>query len=312
MDGSPLAAGFIFRYHNLEQAHNITWPSNKCFICFCCESLFLTAMRSTRLPGLFVDKRTVFSEYLQREVKLDFFVPQDITGRSDMDLLLINDGQHLHEMGLDRMLSELYAAGRIGPLFCAGIHAGPDRKMEYGVSSQPDYEGRGGKAGAYTSFILQELLPYISDQFRIKSYKEKAFAGFSLGALMALDIVLNHAPLFSRAGLFSGSFWWRSLEQQHRDYNDDQHRIMQQVIRNGPYQPGLKFFFQCGNMDETLDRNNNGIIDSIDDTLDVIKELVAKGYDREKDIFYLEMPDGKHDIATWARAMPVFLEWIQG
>ena len=26
-----------------------------------------------------------------------------------------------------------------------------------------------------------------------------------------------------------------------------------------------------------MDRNNNGIIDSIDDTLDMIKELVAKG-----------------------------------
>ncbi len=87
---------------------------------------------------------------------------------------------------------------------------------------------------------------------------------------------------------------------------------MQQVIRNGKYHRGLKFFFQCGNMDETMDRNNNGIIDSIDDTLDIIKELEAKGYDREKDIEYLEMSDGKHDIATWGRAMPEFLKWGWG
>jgi hypothetical protein len=84
---------------------------------------------------------------------------------------------------------------------------------------------------------------------------------------------------------------------------------MQQQVRNGEYHPGLKFFFQCGNMDETKDRNHNGIIDSIDDTLDLIKELEAKGYDLERDIRYLELTDGRHDVPTWARAMPAFLKW---
>ena len=62
-------------------------------------------------------------------------------------------------------------------------------------------------------------------------------------------------------------------------------------------------------MDETKDRNQNGIIDSIEDTLDLIKELVAKGYDPAKDIYYTEMKEGRHDIATWAKAMPEFLKW---
>ena len=129
---------------------------------------------------------------------------------------------------------------------------------------------------------------------------------------MALDIVWNHPGKFSKAGLFSGSFWWRSVDQTEPHYDDNLHRIIHQEIKNGSYHRGMKFFFQCGNMDETMDRNNNGIIDSIDDTLDLIKELEQKGYDREKDIYYLEMADGKHDIATWARAMPVFLKWGWG
>jgi hypothetical protein len=64
-------------------------------------------------------------------------------------------------------------------------------------------------------------------------------------------------------------------------------------------------------MDETMDRNNNGIIDSIDDTLDLIKELERKGY-RKEDITYLEFANGKHDIPTWAKAMPEFLKWGWG
>ena len=61
-----------------------------------------------------------------------------------------------------------------------------------------------------------------------------------------------------------------------------------------------------------MDRNQNGIIDSIDDTLDLIKELEAKGYSAPREIFYLEMPEGKHDIPTWSLAMPVFLQWAFG
>jgi len=33
---------------------------------------------------------------------------------------------------------------------------------------------------------------------------------------------------------------------------------------------------------------------------------------RKKDILYLEMPDGNHDVQTWKQAMPEFLKWSWG
>ncbi|MEY3178332.1 MAG: hypothetical protein RJB42_573, partial [Bacteroidota bacterium] len=54
----------------------------------------------------------------------------------------------------------------------------------------------------------------------------------------------------------------------------------------------------------------NGIIDSIDDTLGIIDELVNVGYNRTDQITYLELEDGKHDVETWARVMPVYLKWL--
>ena len=87
---------------------------------------------------------------------------------------------------------------------------------------------------------------------------------------------------------------------------------MHQQIREGKYAPWLKFFLQCGALDELKDRNKNGIIDSIDDTLDIIKELEAKGYNKDSDIHYLELADGHHDVFTWGRAMPEFLKWGWG
>ncbi|HWJ91386.1 MAG TPA: hypothetical protein VNR87_09760, partial [Flavisolibacter sp.] len=93
---------------------------------------------------------------------------------------------------------------------------------------------------------------------------------------------------------------------------DDRDRIMPAQIRKGNYRPGLRFYFSTGSLDETADRNNNGIIDSIDDTLAVIEELKKLGYDTGFDVKYVNYEDGRHDIATWARAMPAFLLWAFG
>jgi len=44
--------------------------------------------------------------------------------------------------------------------------------------------------------------------------------------------------------------------------------------------------------------------------LDIIKELEKLGFQKGKQIEYVELPDGKHDIATWKVAIPEFLQWL--
>jgi S-formylglutathione hydrolase FrmB len=182
--------------------------------------------------------------------------------------------------------------------------------MEYGTMHQADYKGRGAKAAAYTQFVFEELLPFIHTNYAVSSFREKSFAGFSMGALSAMDIVWNYPTEFRKAGLFSGSFWWRS-KSYRSGYNESTDRIMHQQIKKGAYYPWLEFFFECGALDETADRNKNGIIDSIDDTIDLIAELKNKGYSDDS-IEYLELSNGTHDVPTWARAFPNFLKWGWG
>lgn len=260
---------------------------------------------------LAVETATVKSKHLKRDVCLTVFIPGNVADPAKMSLLLINDGQDMAKMNFTDILNNLYRENAIAPVLCVAIGAGTERAQEYGIAAKKDYMGRGAKAGFYTKFILTELLPYIRTMYQVSEFKETAFAGFSLGGLTALDIVWNHPEIFSKAGIFSGSLWWRSIDQTDAAYDDDKHRIMQQEIRHSSYKPGLKFFFQCGKMDESGDRNNNGIIDSIDDTLDLIQELLAKGY-RPENISYLELDEGRHDVPTWGQAMPVFLKWGWG
>lgn len=271
------------------------------------ESLTFERMQVAELKTVTVATLQFPSRFLNRSVTVDFYLPKDWAYATKVSLLLINDGQDLAVMDFSAMLDALLQEGRLQPVLCVGLHAGAERKMEYGTASQPDYDGRGAKARWHEQFVLQELLPYIQHTYHVITFEQLAFAGFSLGGLMALDMVWNHPHFFSVAAVFSGSLWWRS-KALHAGYNEATDRIMHKQIREGTYHPGQKFYFMTGSLDETSDRNSNGIIDSIDDTLDLIGELKKLGY-TDNEIYYINYEDGKHDVATWSRAMPHFLLW---
>ncbi len=261
-------------------------------------------------PYLVVEQKAIPSQYLKRQVIVDCYLPKNITDPKKMSLLLINDGQDLADMHFSSLLNTLFSNDQLTPLFCIGLHTGRERKNEYGTAYVLDFEKRGAKAADYQQFILMELLPFIQNAYAIEHFKQKAICGFSLGGLSAIDTVWNHPEAFSIAGVFSGSLWWRT-KNLNEGYNEATDRIMHKKIRDGLFREGLKFYFTTGSMDETADRNNNGVIDSIDDTEALITELKLQGYSTNN-IAYINYHDGKHDVATWGRAMPAFLEWGWG
>lgn len=276
-------------------------------------SLFLKAMLLTNQitsSAIIIDQKILYSQYLEREVIVDAYLPTNISLPEQMSLLLINDGQDLPKMPFDGLLNHLITTKKIEPLICIGIHCGSDRRNEYGTAYSADYQGLGAKAGLYDKFIFDELLPFIRKTYNILNLKNKAFAGFSLGGLSAFDIVWNNASEFNKIGVFSGSLWWRK-KGYDEGYDDELDRLMHLQVRKGSFYPWLKFFIQCGTLDETADRNSNGIIDSIDDALDMIVELKVKGY-TDAHIKYLLVEDGKHDVATWGKALADFLKWGWG
>lgn len=250
------------------------------------------------------------SEFLERDVTITLLLPEGREPSEPINLLLLNDGQEAANLNLLQIIDDLYNAGAIKPTAVAAIHAGTGRLQEYGVAGKPDFKQRGSKADSYTQFIVKELLPAIKKETGIESFAITAYAGFSLGGLSAMDIAWNNPQLFDKVGVFSGSFWWRSKELG-KGYTEAD-RIMHGVIREMNSKPNLKFWLQTGTKDETADRNKNGIIDSIDDTIDIIKELEKKGYTRPVDIQYLEIVGGTHSIDTWTYAMPKFLVWAFG
>jgi predicted alpha/beta superfamily hydrolase len=212
-------------------------------------------------------------------------------------------------MNFTQTAKELSDLQGMNQLVSVGIHAGLERKQEYGVAGIPDYQKRGSKASDYRDFIVLELIPFLIKLYGIENFNQKYLLGFSLGGLMAFDIAMDFQDEFDAAGVFSGSFWWRS-KALGEGYSDTEHRIIHKKVSSKNASSKQRFFFQAGKLDELADRNNNGIIDSIDDTIDLIATLENIGYQGGRQLAYLELEDGGHNLETWSRVMPVFFKWL--
>lgn len=246
---------------------------------------------------------------LGRDVLVDVYRPATPPWRL-LSLVIFNDGQDLERMNLRPQLDEHLLAGTLSPTLVVGVHAG-DRLREYGTAGRPDYQGRGDLAEAYERFILDELVPFLEGRFNVrKTALHRAIAGFSLGGLNAFDLGWRHPGEFGVAGVFSGALWWRS--KPFRKNKPDADRIVHDYVRRAKKPSKTRFWLMAGTEDETEDRNNNGIIDAIDDTLQLMDLLTDKGKQEGKDFTYVEVQGGKHEPETWGEVVMDFLYWAQG
>jgi enterochelin esterase-like enzyme len=268
---------------------------------------------SSNNTHLIVKNFNIPSKYLARGVIVDIFLPPQYAKdrKQHFPVIYFNDGQDMPRLHMKATLENLFSSPTIEPFITVAIHCNENRINEYGTARQADYKNRGNKAAQYSDFVIHELMPFIISEHRCKTAPEHTvFAGFSLGALSALDIAWANPSVFGKVGVFSGSLWWRSREYSEQD--PDGGRIMHDIIATSEYQKGMQFWFQVGTKDEDCDRNNNGVIDAIDDTLDLIDELAKLGYKPHEDIKYVEIEGGEHNPDTWGKVMPLFLKWAFG
>jgi predicted alpha/beta superfamily hydrolase len=148
-------------------------------------------------------------------------------------------------------------------------------------------------------------MPQIEATYRVRTGPENtSMIGFSLGGLSATDLGWRRQDLFGTIGGFSSSFWYYSSEA-----NQVGSRAMLQLIRDGEFNPGQRFWFEAGTRDTNDDRDGDGVNNMIEDTLDVVAELQNKGYEFGSEVQYFEVEGGFHNNETIAHSLPYFFEW---
>jgi predicted alpha/beta superfamily hydrolase len=174
----------------------------------------------------------------------------------------------------------------------------------------PNAQGQGDRASQYEQFFLTELMPFIESRYRVLTGSPAtSIGGLSLGGLSAFDTAWRNPDRFGAVGVMSGSFWWRTNDRSPELKQAS--RIMHRRVRETPGRPALRMWFETGSRDETVDRDGDGVIDSIQDTEELVEEILRKGYLAGRDVIHVTMPGG-HDLPTWRRALPEMLRWLYG
>jgi enterochelin esterase family protein len=249
------------------------------------------------------------SRWLARVPPVRILLPAGYERGADRyPVLFANDGQDMETVGLVDVMDSLVSAGRMQPIIVVAVNAGADRLQNYGTAGEVNAQGLGARAREYESFLINDLWPLVERRYRTRP-GNTAIMGWSLGGLSAFDIGWRNSERFQKVGVFSGSFWWRTDDTDARSKQSSR-IVHRNVSRAGPL-PRLRFWLQAGRQDETADRDGNGVIDSIQDTGELIDLLVAKGMRLGPDIEYLEV-EGGHNLDTWRRALPHFLVWAFG
>lgn len=267
------------------------------------RAALLTTVQVVTLPAF-------ASEELGNSREITIFLPPGYAqaGARRYPTLYVNDGQDQAALQIRETLATLFQRQQIPPLIVVAIPTNDDRLQEYGTAVCPNAQELGTKAAAYGRFLTEELMPAINQQFRTSQQPaETGIFGASLGGLSAFDIAWNYPNTFGVVGVMSGSFWWRAAEDETAV--PPNRLIAHEMVRQTAVKPNLRLWFEAATQDEAGDRDHNGVIDAIQDTLELIAELEAIGFAQGEDVVYVEVPGGRHNYHTWAQLFPHFLRW---
>lgn len=132
-------------------------------------------------------------------------------------VLYMHDGQNLFDpatsycgdWGVGKSLDALWRKKKTRGVIVVGIdNGGEERWNEYSP-----WCGRDGEepcsGDKYARFLVEDLKPAIDKKFRTLPGRESTgIAGSSLGGTISFYVSLKYPEIFSRAGLFSPSFWF--------------------------------------------------------------------------------------------------------
>lgn len=187
-------------------------------------------LQDTKGTVLVLDKQFTFPS-LPRDRKIRLYLPP---GYENSDkhypVLYMHDAQNLFdeatsyagEWMVDESLDVLAKQGL--EIIVVGIdNGGETRMMEY--SAWPNTKFGEAEGAYYMEFMIDVVKPYIDDNYRtLTDRNNTAVMGSSMGGLISHYALIEHSDVFSKAGVFSPSYWYSedvfTFTQQKRIAND--------------------------------------------------------------------------------------------
>ncbi len=222
------------------------------------------------------------------------YLPPDYeTSGLSYPVLYMHDGQNLFdastayagEWEVDETLNELYQQGLQVPIVVGIEHGGVERINE--LTPWPHIVNGGGDGDLYMEFIVETLKPYIDQNYRTLPGREHTgIMGSSLGGLISHYGALKYQDVFSKAGIYSPSYWYSdsvwsfTREEGHRDT--------------------MRIYLMCGGAE------GQG---TINDMTDMQDSLLANGFS-EEELSLTVIPGGQHNEQLWRDDFGTAYQWL--
>ncbi len=235
-----------------------------------------------------------FIPQLNRNRRIWLYLPPDYeTSNANYPVLYMQDGQNVFDVStsfsgeweVDESLNSLFDNGDDGIIVVAIDNGGANRINEYSPWVNPSYGG--GEGDEYIDFIVETLKPYIDENYRTLSDRTNTgIMGSSLGGLISMYAAIEHQDVFSRAGIFSPSFW----------FTDE---CYAQVSNTGK-EADMRIYLLAGEQESAS---------MVPDLYAMYNTLLNAGFSQDE-LFITTHPDGQHSEWYWRREFPDAYEWL--
>ena len=215
-------------------------------------------------------------------------------------VLYLQDGQNLFDgrtsyipgrtWAVREHADEAIEAGEAEPLIIVGVYNTGDRRIaEY--THERDWQMGGGEAEAYGRLMTEELMPWITGHYRVRTVREQTgVGGSSLGGLVSLFLGLRYPQFFGKLAVLSPSVWWN-----HKS-------ILGYLNERAPEiweRPRL-----------WLDVGDQEGRRTLDNAEHLNRRLKANGWKPGETLHFERVEGGTHDEASWARRVRPMLRFL--
>jgi predicted alpha/beta superfamily hydrolase len=140
----------------------------------------------------------------------------------------------------------------------------------------------------YAGFIINQLLPYLENNYRLLSGAEhRLVMGSSLGGLVSFYLAWHHSDVFGRAACLSSTFGYDNL--------------LLDTVQRARRLPSLKVY---------LDSGWPG--DNFAETQAMAHIMLSRGYTLGRDLHYLAVPEAQHNEGAWAQRLHLPFQFLLG
>ena len=238
-------------------------------------------------------KNVVADEFEGR--KMLIYLPDGYEEETDRiyPVIYMHDGQNLFsdrlaylwEWKVDEVMDRLVAQGKVEKTVVVGIYNSSKRAEEYTPFADPSYGG--GKARLFSKYVVEKILPYIENKYRVSTKKEdRAVMGSSFGGILSLWMGYQYPDVFSTVGAISPSLWVADGSMLY---------VLESVAKKD-----IRIWIDQGTGEYS------------DFTRNAVSILISKGYKYGEDLVYYEVRGAEHNEIAWSKRIECPFIFFQG